>query len=239
MQFFVLILLLCLFVFLYTVYVLARDDFIFLRKDLTMERIFNIIFLGSVSCLFFARFLYGLTYARNDFLNPFVFLLFPYYPGLSLPGSLLGAGLVFLLLKKRQKNPLPLGRLADFFSIAFLITLPIGLLGYFMFSEEELSFAKTTGMVIAYFFLFVLFLRVFFPKLLGGKIQEGTITLIFLICFSLINLISNAIPITNFINYFKNFENPILILVFVLSLGLLVKQENLFLKVKEFKIKRK
>lgn len=238
MQFFILILLLCLFVFLYTVYVLARDDFIFLRKDLTMERIFNIIFLGSISCLFFARFLYGLTYARNDFLNPFVFLLFPYYPGLSLAGSLIGAGLVFLLLKKRQKNPLPLGRLADFFSIAFLIALPIGLLGYFMFSDEGLSFIRTTSMAVVYLSLFALFLRFLFSKLLGGKIQEGTITLIFLICFSLINLISNAIPTKSLIDYFKHFENPILILTFILSFGLLFKQENLLLKIKEFRKKK-
>ncbi len=239
MQFFILVLVLCLFVFLYSVYVLARDDFIFLRRDLTMEKIFNIIFAGSLSSLFFARLFYGLIYLRSDFLSPFVFFLVPYYPGLSLVGGVIGTAITFLFLSRNKKNSLPLARLADFFSIAFLITLPIGILGYFMFSEGELSFVKTTILVVVYLLLFAVFLRFLFPVFLSGKIKEGTITLIFLACFSLVNLVSNAFPITSVIDYFKNFENPILMIAFAVSLFFLIKQENLLSKIKEFRIKRK
>ncbi|MDP2649635.1 MAG: prolipoprotein diacylglyceryl transferase, partial [bacterium] len=134
MQFFILVLMVCLFIFLYCVYVLANDDFIFLRRDVTMEKLFNMIFLGAFISLFGSRLFYGFFHAKGILVNPLVFLLIPYFPGLSLLGGVVGAGVYFLFLAKRKENSLPLGRISDFFSIAFLISLPIGFLGYFMFS---------------------------------------------------------------------------------------------------------
>ncbi len=238
MQFFVFVLLICLFVFLYCVYLLANDDFIFLRRDVTMERLFNIIFLGSFSCLFFARFFYGFSHAKNILLNPFAFLLFPYFPGLSLLGGVLGAGVTFLFLRARRKNPLPLGRMSDFFSIAFLITLPIGFLGYFMFSEEGFPVIKAGSLVVVYLILFIVFLKFLLPQLLNGKFKEGTITCLFLICFAVLSLISNAHPKLNILDFFKNLENLILLAVLIASLVFFIKQEGLLSKVKKFKLKR-
>ncbi len=234
MQFFILVLLICLFVFLYCVYLLANDDFIFLRRDVTMERLFNIIFLGGLISLFFARLFYGLFYAKNILLNPFVFLLFPYFPGLSLPGGVLGAGAMLLFLATRKKSTLPLGRLADFFSIAFLITLPIGFLGYFMLSEDG-SVIRMGSLVITYLILFVVFLRFLLPQLLNGKFKEGTITLIFLISFSLINLVSNAFPTINILDFAKNFENLILLATLIASTAFLIRQEDLLSKIKKLR----
>ena len=112
MQFFILILLICLFVFLYCVFVLANEDFVFLRQDVTMEKIFNIIFIGGLISLFFARLFYEFS-AKNIFSNPLVFLLIPYFPGLSLLGGVAGAGAYFLFLKIRKENSLPLGRIGE------------------------------------------------------------------------------------------------------------------------------
>lgn len=234
MQLFIFVLLICLFVFLYCVYLLAKDDFIFLRRDLTMERLFNIIFLGSLSCLFFARLFYGF-HAKSILANPFVFLLFPYFPGLSLLGGVLGAGVFFGFLATNKKNPLPLGRLADFFSIAFLATLPVGFIGFLMFSEDGFSVLRTGSLVITYLILFVIFLRFLLPQLLNGKFKEGTIALVFLISFSVVNLISNAFLTTSFLDFFKNPENPILIVGLIVSSVFLVKQEDLLLKLKKLR----
>lgn len=236
MQFFIAVLLICLFVFLYCVYLLAKDDFIFLRRDVTMERIFNLIFTGSLCSLFFARLFYGFFHSKSIFANPLVFLLFPYFPGLSLLGGVLGAGIFFGFLAQRKKE-LPLQRLADFFSIAFLITLPIGFLGYFMFSEDG-SIIQAGSMILAYSVLFIIFLKFLLPSLLKGKFKEGTIALIFLICFSLVSLVSNSFPEFNFLNYLKNLENIILILVFVASTVLVFRQEDLLPKLKEFRRKK-
>lgn len=230
MQFFIVVLLICLFVFLYCVYLLANDDFIFLRKDVTMERLFNVIFLGGLISLFFARLFYGL-HAKSILSNPFVFLLFPYFPGLSLLGGVLGAGVFFGSIA-RFKKELPLGRMSDFFSIAFLITLPIGFLGYFMFSEAG-SGVRVGSLVITYLISFMIFLRFLLPQLLNGKLKEGTITFLFLMCFSAVSLISNAFPKITVLDFFKNFENLILIIVFLSSIGLLIKKESLLLKIKD------
>ena len=191
MQFFIFVLLICLFIFLYCVYVLANEDFIFLRRDVTMEKIFNIIFLGSLISLFMSRLFYGFS-AKDIFANPLVFLLIPYFPGLSLLGGVVGAGAYLLFLMRHRKNPLPMGRMCDFFSIAFLISLSVGFIGNFMFSEEGIAFIKAGVQAVLYFILFIIFLKFFLPQLLSGKFKEGKITFLFLICFSVVNLVANA-----------------------------------------------
>ncbi len=238
MQFFIFVIIICLFVFLYCVYLLANSDFIFLRKDVTMERLFNIIFLGSLCSLFFARFFYGLFYAKNILVNPFIFLLFPYFPGLSMLGGVLGTGVVFLFLATRPKNTLPLGRMSDFFSIAFLVTLPVGLLGYFMFSEDNFPAIKAGSLVVVYLILFLIFLRFLLPQLLNGKFKEGTISFLFLISFAVVSLASNAFPAISVLDFFKNIENIMFILVLISSTVLVFRQENLLLKFKELRRKK-
>ena len=197
-----------------------------------MERLFNIIFLGSLSCLFFARLFYGLIHKKAIFANPLVFLFFPYFPGLSLVGGVLGAGVFFGFLATRKKE-LPLGRLADFFSIAFLGTMPVGFLGYFMFSEDNFPAIKAGGLAITYLILFLVFLRFLLPQLLNGKFKEGTIALLFLVSFSVVNLISNDFVKTSVLNYFRDLENITLFLVLAVSIVLIFVQENLLSKVKD------
>ncbi|MBF8249827.1 MAG: hypothetical protein HW400_428 [Candidatus Levybacteria bacterium] len=235
MQFFLLVLLICLFVFLYCVYVLVNDDFIFLRRDITMEKLFNIIFLGVLASLFFSRLFYGFFHAKGILSNLFVFLLIPYFPGLSLLGGVVGAGAYFIFLAKRQGSQLPVGRMYDFFSIAFLVALPIGLMGYFLFSQEAMGIAKLGIQAVVYFVLFIIFLIFFLPRLLTGKFKEGTISLLFLICFSLVSLIANIFVKTNVLGYFKNFENITLILIFLSSAFLFIQREDLISKIKQLK----
>lgn len=239
MQFFILVLLICLFVFLYCVYLLARDDFIFLRRDVTMEKLFNIIFLGSLFCFFFSRLFYGFFEEKSILSNPFVFLLFPYFPGLSLLGGVVGAGAVISFLAGRKKDSLPLGRIADFFSISFLITLPIGFLGYFMFSENGFPIQRTASLIIIYFILFIIFLRFLLPRLLSDKLKEGTIAFLFLMSFSVISLINNFVSQEGKLFNFKIIpENIILLIVFIVAIVFFVKQENLIEKIKKFRKKQ-
>src|SRR3990167_7333740 len=96
MQFFILVLLVCLIVFLFCVHFLAKDDLILLRKDVSMEKFFNLIFLGAIFCLLSARLFYGIFHATTILLNPIVLLLFPYFPGLSLVLGAIGGAICFL-----------------------------------------------------------------------------------------------------------------------------------------------
>lgn len=237
MQFFILVLFICLFIFLYCVYVLANDDFIFLRRDVTMEKLFNIIFLGGIVSFFSSRLFYGFFHAKIILSNPFYFLLVPYFPGLSLLGGVLGAGAFFLFLATRQRKLLPLGRMSDFFSIAFLISLPIGFVGYFMFSQDGMPAIKAGSAAVSYFILFIIFLKFFLPQLLNGKFKEGTITFLFLIFFSIVSLSSNAFPGINVLDYIKNLENVILIIILISSIAMLFIHENLFRKFREVRRK--
>jgi len=215
---------------------LANDDFIFLRKDVSMEKIFNVIFLGALASLFVSRLFFAFS-AKNILSNPFIFLLIPYFPGLSLLGGVVGAGIYIFALMRRD-DQFPLGRLCDFFSIAFLISLPIGFLGQLLFSEGNIFLIKLGAQAVLYFVLFIIFLKFFLPRLLNGKFKEGTITFLFLICFSFVNLILNAFSKITILGYFRNFENIILILMFFSSFGILIWYENLLSKFSQSK-KRK
>src|SRR3989344_4407799 len=111
MNFFIIFLLLGLFLSLFTIYYLSRDDLILLRKDVTIEKVFNLAFIIFFGGLFFARLAYGILYSTKIFLNPLKFFLFPYFPGLSLTGGIAG-GVLLLFLILRFKN-LPIGRIFD------------------------------------------------------------------------------------------------------------------------------
>lgn len=234
MQFFIFVLLICLFIFLFCVYSLSKDDFVLLRKDVSMDKLFNLIFLGSLFCLFGARLFYGIFYAKNILLNPFVFLFFPYFPGLSMVGGVVGAILAFLFLHYRKKI-LPLGRISDFFSVAFLVTIPVGILGYSLFLEE-FYIIKTVYFMTSYIILFVFFLKVFLPQFLSGKLKDGAITFLFLICFSVVSLIGNFIANKGSVLTFKLIpEDFVLLLIIIGSIVMLVRNENLLGRFKKFK----
>lgn len=235
MQFSIFVLLICFFIFLYCVYVLANDDFIFLRRDVTMEKLFNMVFLGSFVSLFVARFFYGFSHSESIFSSFLVFLFIPYFPGLSLLGGVIGAGGYLLFLVTRKENSLPIGRISDFFSIAFLISVSIGFVGYLLFLEENASVFKMGVQAVLYFVLFLVFLKFFLSELLSGKFKEGTIAFIFLICFSVVNLASNAFPKVSISGYFSNFENIVSIFILFLSLTVLIWRENLLLRMGHFK----
>lgn len=193
MNFFILVLIACFLVFLYVVYFLSHDDFVILRNDVSMEKIFNAAFLFSFVSLFSARLFYVLFNPQPVFLNPLGFLLFPYFPGLSLSGGLLG-GFLFLLFFLKIRN-LPIGRIFDFFSFAFLVSSPIGFFGYFLLSGQRLSLNFLLSFILI-LVLTGLFIRFLLPLSLSGKLKDGSLGIIFLISFSgiffLINIILNS-----------------------------------------------
>src|ERR1035437_128302 len=99
------ILLICFFIFLYLLYYLSRDDFVIVRKDISMERIFNLAFLTLIISLFFSRLFFVLEKMDPKLLNPLGFLAIPYFPGLSLIGGILGAGVIIFLYSRFRKLP--------------------------------------------------------------------------------------------------------------------------------------
>lgn len=223
MNLFFLVLIFCFFVFLYIVYFLSHDDFVILRSNTSMEKIFNSAFLAGFSSLFFARLVYVFLNPKNVFFNPLGFLLFPYFPGLSLLGGLLGGYLISLFILKSWS--LPVGRIIDFFSMGFLVSFPVGLLGLIFLSREKLSLAVISSIVLFLILLFIFLKLMSFAT--GGKFKDGSLGLLFMSLFSFVYLLSAAL-----VNFKKivSFENIVFLVVFFVFLALFVKKEEIIEK---------
>ena len=235
MQFLILVLLFCFFIFLFALYLLTRDDFVFIRKDVSLEKVFNMAFTTFAASILGARILYVILNPSSNFFNPLVFLLFPYFPGLSLVGGVGGGVLFLVFLCKYQK--LPMGRLLDFFSISFLSALPVGIIGYILVSKQNLFTIWPISLILVYIAVFFVFIKILLPLLLSGRLKDGTIGLIFLTCFSIISLVGNFIGrVGNLLNL--GLEELILVIVLYASTVFLLRQEKLIGKIKKFKLKR-
>lgn len=221
MQFFFIVLIICLVLFLFKLYHIANDDFILAKKNILLEEVFNSAFICGVTALLFARIFYVMFHPNPVFLNPLGFLLFPYFPGLSLTGGVVGGILSLLIYSKIKKFPTE--RVFDFFSAAFIFVLPEGLIGYILLSQEI-----TIGNIAKLVLFTTIFLTssiYLYPKANALEIKDGTLSMLFLIFFSLISLLGSAIDHPG-INYFiTHKENFILLFILSFSLVLLVKQE--------------
>lgn len=116
MQFFIVILI-CFFIALFCIYLFAKDDLVFLRKNISLEYVFNTAFI---------TFFVGLLTARIGFiiLHPQwqIIVLLSYFPGLSLGAGIIGAmGYLFWVARKKK---LPLAHICDIFALSFLLTFP-------------------------------------------------------------------------------------------------------------------
>lgn len=214
------ILLISLFIFLFTLFALSREDFVLFRRNVDMEKVFNIAFLTLGIGLFFARLVFVILYFKHVYLNPLAFLLFPYFPGLSLAGGLLGASIGLAVLLRGKKYPE--GRLFDFFILSFSVALLSGLFlqlitTYIALKQVPLSII---GELILGCSIFLLSLRVF----KNHAMKEGSVGLVLVFFLSLI-FISVA-----FLQ--KPLDMVPWILVFLTSLVFFLRQERVssFLK---------
>lgn len=224
MQFFVVLLIFCFLVFLFCVYLFSHDDFVLMRRNVSLERVFNLAFLTAFSGLFFARFFYVLFNFHLSFLNPLVFFLFTYFPGLLLAGGVAG-GAVFLLAYAAYRK-LPKARLLDIFSLSFALALSIGLFINF-FLEKKIILSLDLVVPAIYLLFFIISTRLF----LRAKLKDGSLGILFLLIFPLTSFAVERIRVQNLL--LLNDEDFILIEMFLLSLVFLLKQENLLIKVKK------
>lgn len=222
MNFLILILFLCFFIFLYVVYFLSHDDFVILRADVQMEKIFNAAFLFGFSALFFSRIIYVVSNPEPIFFSLLGFILFPYFPGLSLMGGILGGfGFSYIYFKSRF---LPLGRLMDFFSMAFVSSFPVGLIGALVLSQQNLSWSFTAPIIFSLIYLFI-FIRFVLPFTLNSKLKDGTLCLIFFSSFPLLNIAIRTI--TANMRFILDLESVLSFSLFIASFAILLKQEKL------------
>lgn len=222
MNFLIVVLVFCFLFFLYILYILSREDFVILRNDISIEKIFSSVFIAALVSLFVSRIFYVLFHPIEVFHTFLGFLLFPYFPGLSLTGGVVGLfGFAFLYLRGKK---MPKGRILDFYSVAFLSSLPIGFVGWFLLLHQKLSPPIYFAFILFCILVFI-FVKFVLPLSLGGKIKDGSLTLLFLISFSIFYFISQIL-LSNGLSIFS-LENLILLPIFILSLLYLVRLEEL------------
>lgn len=221
MQLIFLILLFCFFIFLYVLFYLSKDDFVVIRKDISIDRIFNLAFLTAIVSLFSARGFYALFNPSFQFFNPLVFLAFPYFPGLSLIGGVIG-GFLFIYFYSGYKK-MPVGKMFDLFAMSFITVLPFGFLLTFLLLLGKTDLFYNLLFIFS-FILFLFFAKIINPFSLRGEIKDGSLGLIFISLFSLVYF-----TIKLFLNIktfsFLDPENIILLISLFSCLVMLVNQE--------------
>lgn len=222
MQLLIIILIFCFVIFLFGLHVLAKEDLVFVRKNVTMETLFNLAFYTAGIGLLSARIVYIILHFSFGFLNPLVFFLFPYFPGLSLAGGVAGA-MVFVLVYKAKKYPS--GRILDFFAMAFLGALPFGYLGVQLLLGMQ---DKFIGILMPVIFITTLlfFVKVLLPLNMRGEIEDGSLGFLFLLIFTFTTLLSHIVRAKNILSLITQVDTILLILLFVLALGMLIVQEK-------------
>ncbi|MBU2632125.1 prolipoprotein diacylglyceryl transferase [Patescibacteria group bacterium] len=221
MQFYFFVLLICFVIFLYSIFSLSKDDLLFVRKDITMEKIFNLAFLAAFVALFFARLSYVLLNPKPIFFSILGFFLFPYFPGLSLLGAVLG-GAIFLFLYTSKKN-MPIGRIIDFFTFGLMTVIPIGIWGKIILSGQNSILA--VGSIFYYLFILVLFIRFVLPNSMRGRFKDGTLGIIFLAAFSIGSIFLNVFSSKSL--SILTTENFVLVFILLSSSALFIKKELL------------
>lgn len=137
-------------IFLFSLFVLSKEDFVFLRRNVDLATIFDIAFFVGLGGLFLSRLVFVLTHFSNAYFNPLVFFIIPYFPGLTASGLLIGGSIVLYIIAMRRK--LPLGKLFDVFSLALLPA------SSFIFLNDALHifFQKQIGIGGIFLLLFIL-----------------------------------------------------------------------------------
>lgn len=221
MQFFIFVLLICIVLYLYRIYHLAIDDSFLVKKNISVEDVFNAVFVTAFISLIVSRIFFVFMNPSQVFLNPLGFILFPYFPGLSMTGAVVG-GIISIYLFCRRKK-ISMGRIFDFFSISFIFVIPFGFLGYFLLSQ---NFSLGTNVKFVLYCLILIASNIYlYPKARSLEIKDGTTGALFLAFFSLISLLSMAIDNPG-VNYFINHkENFILLGILIVSIITIIKQE--------------
>lgn len=163
------------FVFLFALYVLSKDDFVLLRKNISQITLFDFAFIAGIVGLFFSRLIFVLSHFSSLYLNPLVFFVIPYFPGLSLAGLLLGGCTALYMLTVRRKAPI--GRIFDIFSFAFIATMVVVSLSNAVVAVLHRSYmlASTYGIVAILLWIASVVLHTIFIKSVW---KDGTIAFI-------------------------------------------------------------
>lgn len=222
MQFSFLILVFCFFIFLFCVYIFSQDDYMLIRKNISLEQMFNIAFIAWAVGIVSARIFYVLLTTSVISVQRFSALFSSFSSGFSLSGGILGV-VVFLHIFLRKKS-IPRGRIYDIFFLSFFIMLPVWIL-----LTQLLEFFLKKPIVlygvipaIVYGIGVVVCTWIF----LKGRVKDGIISLFILLAISAVSLLRDVL-IMSHKKILWGREDVVFLIIFVSALILLIRQQLL------------
>lgn len=205
------VLLLSLFLLLFCFFYYTKDDLFFFRKNITLEILFNTLLISIFCSLLISRLVFVILNFQPKYLSPVVFLLIPYFPGISVFGGILGFYISAVIFTRRKK--INTKRFLDYAAVAILVFFPL----FFLISSNYY-------LCIMYLVLFIFFINILMPKYNQGLLKEGSVAIIFLIMSSLVFVMHDL-----FLLYTKNIllskDALLFIILFFVSSFLLVRLE--------------
>lgn len=182
MIFFFSCLILALSISLFILHVMTREDYALMRRNISMEQLYNIIFIVFISGFLSARLVFILFNFQTFYLNPVVFFALFYFPGLSLFGAICGIYIALAVICYRKNYPWK--KFFDMFSIAFISGLPLAALGTSALHSTAYFFPIITS-VIFYGLMGIVAFTIFYKRMLRNSMSDGVTTSILLVSISL------------------------------------------------------
>lgn len=208
-------------VFLYFIYKLVKDDYVFIRKNISLEQTFDIAFIMTWVSLFFSRLFYFIFHPFTD-QNIFFVFFSPQVGGLSFFGAVVGGIAALYAIGKYKK--IPLGRLFDFFTLALVVSIPVGYLSTAFFVKEWFTLSVYLVNAVVYLIFAIFCVKYVHPKLESREFKEGNLQILFLLFFSVVSFIN----ITMLQQVGKitliSIESVALVLLFLTSIVLFIRQ---------------
>lgn len=205
----------CFLISLFLLFIISKNDFTLLRKNISQNELFNKFFLLTLSALIGGRAFFIIAYHLFDLFHPIRFLHFGLYPGFSTQGASLGIlTLIFFLFRDKKVIP----RILD---IVYLSLFP-----YFLLS----IFYQVNNLLLIKIVLFFLMLGVLITLFILNKnysVKEGSTFAIILIISSLTFFIFDYYTKSRII-FFISLSQIIGILIIGGSLIYLMINEKLF-----------
>lgn len=230
------LLIICALVFLFTVYILSRDDFILLRKNVSMDQVFDLSFLALFFGLFVSRLFFVATHFNPQYFNPLIFLALPYYPGLSIVGGV--SGFVGFVLYYTLYKKIPKERIFDFFATGLLLALTLGYLVKLglIFAQKQTPELFMYATPVLLLVLSIIYCILLIPRQRRGEMKDAHLGLIFLVAFFASALVNDATAKNTKLLVIFSFEGLVSLVVFVLALALLLKREKRVIKFAKIRI---
>lgn len=204
-------LLLLTFVCVFLIYCLSRNDFVLLRKNISISGMFDFFFLNLLTSFFVARLFFILDEKKFSYLYPINFLHVFKLHGMSMYGFFLGLCLGFLILLLFKKL---VPRAIDIFLISIMpyYFLMFGMRGY----------GEWSMLIYLVISILLVVLTGLFIKLHNEyRLRDGNISILLIILFSIDSFVSFLFTKHTSIFSLFNFTQVASIIIFI-SLSILL-----------------